>query len=61
MCPSKVYRNKIIDLKVDIDKKLFLNNYINKILVGDNEFKWYLNTINEIVIIKLTKTFKEKK
>ena len=56
----KEYRNKIIDLKVDIDKKLFLNNYINKILACDNEFKWYLNTIDEIVIIKITKTFKAK-
>ena len=56
----KSFLNKIVSLSFDIDKEFFLNNFINKIIVCDNEFKWYLNEIYDEIIIRLFDTFSSK-
>lgn len=56
----KSYLNKIVSLSFDIDKEYFLNNFINKIIVNDNEFKWNLNEIDDEIIIRLFDTFNSK-
>ena len=56
----KNFINKIMSLSFDLDKEYFLNNFINKIIVSDNEFKWDLNEIDDEIIIRLFNIYNSK-
>ena len=56
----KNFINKIMSLSFDLDKEYFLNNFINKIIVSDNDFKWDLNEIDYEIIIRLFDTYNSK-
>ena len=56
----KDFREKMISLRFDIDKESFLNDFINRIIVSDNEFRWKLNEIDDEIIIKIFDTYNSK-
>ncbi len=56
----KSFLNKIVSLSFDIDKEYFLDNFIYKILVRDNEFIWKLNEIDDEIMIRLFDTYHSK-
>ena len=56
----KSFLNKIVSLSFDIEKEYFLDNFIYKILVSDNEFIWKLNEIDDEIMIRLFDTYNKK-